>query len=208
MAGCMGLFVLAYLTGYRPVTNARAALTRADSAILRGQTANHTAAVAAAVEADPWSTRAALQLLSLRLAEYTNRPSAERASAVNSAVEELLLLAPRKSGAHVRASEALEAIYEESRDPKFLQSAIEYQWQAIALYPTSSDVHARLAKLLLVAGESDSAAEAASEALRLDDIMRQGGHADRQLADAERAQLRQIARGEATFDAEKPPAVE
>lgn len=207
-ATCAAMFVLAYLTAYRPVTNSRAASARADAAILRGQSAEHNAAVLAAVEADPWSSRAALQLATLRLAEYTNRPNAERAKAVTDGIQELLRLAPHKSGAHVRASESVQAIYEISSDPEDLQSAIEHQRQAIALYPTSAEAYARLAKLLLIAKTTDSAARAAREALRLDDLMRRGGHADRQLAESLRLELRQIASGEATFDAEKQPAVE
>lgn len=204
IATCVALFVVAYVTSYRPVTSARAWLARADAAFLSGNVKQQAAVVEAATAADRWSVNAARRMVALRLAEYQRDPRADRLATVTDSVDRMLDLAPRKSGAWQYASEVAETVYRQSNDRQQLETAIGRQRQAIEHYPASSQLHSRLANLLKEAGHSSEAINAAREALRLDDLMRLAGHADRRLSPEEQKKLREIAGEGATFDAEKP----
>jgi tetratricopeptide (TPR) repeat protein len=188
--------------------NSQTAMAQADSALLLGKPTDYAPSIENAALADPWSHQAALQLASLRLAEYEQQPNRERLDALDSAVESMLRLTPQKSGAWVRASEMSEAVYRKMMEPPHLELAIERQRQAIARYPTNAHLYARLATLLNDSGEKERAMEAAREALRLDRIIQEAGHRDRELPAEKRTKLLKLTAKEEAFDAEKPSAVQ
>ena len=200
----LALFVAAYATSYRPVTTSRAWLARADAAFLSGQLREQAAAVEAAADADPWSANAARRVVALRRAEFQQNPRPAQRESLTAAVNRMLSLAPQKSGAWQYAGEVIAAVYHQSGDRQHLDSAIGHLRQAIKHYPTSLVLHSQLANLLNERGSRSSAIDAAREALRLDELMRAAGHADRRLNEEEQRKLREIAGGGAAFDGAKP----
>jgi tetratricopeptide (TPR) repeat protein len=205
---CGALFVAAYLTAFRPVMNSHTAIAQADSALLRGKPTDYAPSIVNAALADPWSSHAALQLATLRLAEYEQQLNRERLDALARAVEAMLRMSPKKSAAWVRASEMSEAVYRKTMEPPHLQLAIERQREAIARYPANSHLYARLAALLIESGGKERAIEAAREALRLDRVVQEAGHRDRELPAVERTKLLKLTAKVEAFDAEKPSAVQ
>jgi hypothetical protein len=204
IVACAVLFVAAYVTSYLPVTSCRASLARADMAILSGTPNQHPAAVDAASAAQIASQR----VVASRLAEYQDRPSSERLASVIQSVDQMLDLSPRKFSAWQYASEVAETLFRLTKDPQHIDSAIEYQQQAIERFPTSPQLHFQLARLMLTADNPSGAAAAAQEAMRLDAFMRSAGHTDRQFGESELEMLRAIMGGQGAFDAEKPPPVQ
>jgi tetratricopeptide (TPR) repeat protein len=194
-AACLALLAIlaaALWTEYLPVMGCRWRLNLADLAMARGRADESRAAFEEALEADPWSAVAAQRLAVQRFVDYQTLPTDTQLKGFTEAETLALQLAPHRSNAWAESAEYREAIYRTTNDVEDLRAA-ESRWrQAIELYPTEARLHARLATLLAQADRSEEAYAAASEALRLDEVMHAAGHHDQLLDPALRRQLESI----------------
>ena len=83
--------------------------------------------------------------------------------------------------------------YRRERDGDDARQAVEALESATGLYPYQVKLQSQLAEALAAAGQPDSAAEAAAEALSLDEINHRHGHQDKYLTPDEVERLRHVA---------------
>jgi len=148
-----------------------------------------------AVAADPWSLRAADELLRLQVSLFSADPVQGRHAEVQQAIEQAVRVAPLSSGAWSRASDAWSQVYRKTRNRADLAAALEAAQRAVELYPRHALLRARWAELMNLAGRDQGARRQAEAALQLDDVARAARHADRVLSDEQRRKLLRITRG-------------
>ena len=177
--GIGGLIGLCLLTLYSPVLNGQAKLAMGHSLLMRGRAESAAFAYLDAANADPYDNTAWLHLAQLyhRMALADNIdifwPEFEHA------VREATRRDPRSNSLRTRVGNWYLAAYEESSDPKLLESARAAFQQAVNRYPQGSMEHARCAWASYLAGDLESARAEAAEALRLDKL---NPHAERKLS--------------------------
>ena len=188
------LAVMCYVTAYRPVLSSSGLVEHAFSPEMLRNPERRAELLEEAHVADPRSAANARLLAEARFGLWLDRPSPQRLTAFIEAEEEMRRLDPHSSAAWALSAAWYREIASASgeKEAEFRQTAIEHYRTAIDRYPTNSHHHAMLAQTLAAAGETQSAAESATEALRLDKITREAGHLDRVLRDELREELLRI----------------
>ncbi|HEY2760576.1 MAG TPA: hypothetical protein VGI75_07525, partial [Pirellulales bacterium] len=180
-------------TEYLPVMACRLQLSIADAAVPANRADQSRAALEAAIAADPWSAEAAARLAEQRFADYQALPTPTQRRSLLEAAALARQLAPRHSGAWAQSAEFATAIHDHTASVEDFEAAERYFEQAIQLYPSHADLQAKAANFWQSAGKHDRARQAAIDAIQLDDLMRAGGHSDRQLEPAVREAMEAIA---------------
>ena len=143
-----------------------------------------------ATESDTRSPVAWMQLGNLALTEYHSTNRTESFEDALKSFAEALQRDPQSQGAFqgLGSTWLLRSIA--SDEPAAAAKAVEFLRSAIALYPTDPAAQAGLAATAHRAHDFDTARIAASEAIRLDEINRAWGHADRYLGERDLASMR------------------
>jgi hypothetical protein len=192
---CLGLTAMlaaAIWTEYLPVMACRLQLSIADTALASGRVDQSRAALEAAAAADSWSPEAASQLADQRFADYQTLPTQTQQRGLLEADAAARRLTPHRSIVWAQSAEFAAAIHQHTDREEDLSAAQGYVERAIELFPSRAELHAQAANLWQSAGKEDRAREAAAEAIRLDDLMRAGGHTDRLLEPAIRKEMETI----------------
>lgn len=182
-AGCL-------MFGTRPVLNSAALTARANALAERGDPAAD-AALAEAAEADPL----AMEPLILRaeLATADAMRSGSGSDAARRRWRAALEAQPRDVQARRRLAGLLLSRVRNSDDLTDAASAADLLREAVEFSPTDAGLRADLARAAARSGRKDLAAEAAAEALRLDEVNRAAGHFDLFFTDESRAELSRLA---------------
>ena len=187
------MLVAAIWTEYLPVMACRLQLSIADAGVAAGRADQSRDALVGAIAADPWSSEAAARLAEQRFADYQALPTPTQRRSLLEADAQARQLAPRHSGVWAQSADFAAAIHEHTGSVEDLDAANRYFERAIELFPSHAELLAKAAKFWQSTGKLDRAREAAVEAIRLDDLMRAGGHTDRQLQPAVREATEAIA---------------
>jgi tetratricopeptide (TPR) repeat protein len=161
--GALALFVVCWLTFYRPVLEAKGLESEGD--------------LAGAAAADPLDANVCRELAQAELRKLLEGRR-EALTDLDSALESAQAKNPRWYVVHQLAGDADLTVYRMFNRPQRLKSAAEHYSTAISRYPNYSFLHAQLAWCCHVAGDDERARAAAREALRLDALC---PHADKQL---------------------------
>jgi tetratricopeptide (TPR) repeat protein len=165
-------------TKLAPVLSENARVAAADEFIQQGQLPAADAELIAAARADRWSPEAWRRLADLRLQVYLQTGRAMDYESFSQA----MLIFRRKNPRHHRQFEAcgnwLLLAWRKSGEPMRLAAAVDSYSQAASAYPSRALGQAQLAWALHLAGQTESAAKAAAEALRLDAL---NPHAEQKL---------------------------
>ena len=165
------------LTGLAPVLNAAALTARAEAAIQRGEPAADRLLLEAAA-ADRLSVEPLRLRAELATAQAVAAPSQTSVAVARRRWQELLQLRPRDLSARERLADLEMLWFRSSGDLAAAVVAADALQQAVALSPTEARLHAEAATALAAAGRVHQAADAATAALRLDDLNRAAGHTD------------------------------
>lgn len=152
------LFVVCYLTAYRPMLGCRRLIAQAED-----KPATARERLQAAIKADPLADEPWRQLAAGEFALWQREPTAELADAWQHAQQEVLGRRPHSSAAWLEAAERYFAAYRranEAQRPVYLSAALDHFQRAAELYPNYAMVHAEWALALAAAGRSEAADEA------------------------------------------------
>jgi tetratricopeptide (TPR) repeat protein len=186
------LLAAALWTEYLPVMACRLQLSIADAAQAAGRADQSRNALEAATTADPWSSEAAVRLAAQRFADYQTLPTPSQRRTLLDADDVARRLASHRSNVWAQGGGFAAAIHQHTGNVEDFDAAQSYFERAIELYPSNAELQANAAKFWQSAGKTDRALAAATEALRLDDLMRAGGHDDRLLAPTLRQEMEKI----------------
>jgi hypothetical protein len=187
------MLAIAIWTEYLPVMACRLQLSIADAGVVASRADQSRDALVAAVAADPWSPEAAARLAEQRFADYQALPTPTQRRSLLEADALARQLAPRHSGVWAQSADFAAAIHEHTSSVEDLDAADRYFERAIELFPSHAELLAKAANFWQSVGKLDRAREAAVEAIRVDDLMRAGGHTDRELRPAVREATEAIA---------------
>jgi hypothetical protein len=175
------MLAAALWTEYLPVMACRLQLSIADAGLASGRVDQSRAALEAATAADSWSTEAATRLAEQRFADYQALSTPTQRRSLLEADANARRIAPHRSSVWAQSANFAAAIHRHTDSVEDLDAAGRHLGRAIELFPSNGELHAQAAKFWQSAGDVDRAHDAAVEAIRLDDLMRTGGHTDRLL---------------------------
>lgn len=169
-ASSLLLIVAFYLTCYQPVFESQSRLAVAGVAGERGDSRTMLEELQAAVDADPWSSSASVQLARLYHSQWLATGSLSAREEFERSTLEALRRDRRAHSLRRELGDLLVAAYGRIGDRAALGDAVALYRDAISLYPNYAPHHAQLAWALWAAGERDTSRVAAREALRLDEL--------------------------------------
>jgi Tfp pilus assembly protein PilF len=155
-------------TFYHPVLTSPSLITQGMQWQRAGDVARAQEAYQRAASADPYSAEPWLHLAALHHGLAAASGSDAATEAFDSALAETLARNPRSHTLWNQAGNWQLDLFRAHNDRKRLTEAIEAYSVATRLYPNHSRRHAQLAWVHHIAGDPDRAADAATEALRLD----------------------------------------
>jgi O-antigen ligase len=185
-AGCL-------LTGTAPVLNAGALTARAETLIERGDPSADRV-LAEAEAADPLGTRPPLLRAELATSRALGSGSDSDFATARRRWEDVLTDQPRDIQTRRRLAELLTARGERTSDAADFEAAARRLVEAVSLSPTDVTLRVDLARAWAAAGQADAAREPAREALKLDQLNREAGHADLVFSPETLAEMRRLAR--------------
>jgi len=177
-------------TAVTPVVRSRMYLDLAREAFERARDKGNTRAQAVqdfaagrtwlidAAQSDPWDADVYREMARHNLLAWLESRSEDRWDAFESAYEKWIELAHASAGAHKSGGDWFLQVYRATEAPELAQRAADAYRQAIVRYPANSLFHAQQAWAEHLAGNEQEAADAAAEALRLDQL---NSHQDRNL---------------------------
>jgi tetratricopeptide (TPR) repeat protein len=173
LATAVLLAVACYLSAYGPVLNARWRIERATEDPPQAKSLLLAAAAADPLAAEPWNLLAGMQLLS-----WERHPTAEAFADFERYQREFLRRKPNSAAAAAAAAERYFLAFEQSKQERPLEGAVDLYRKAVDLYPNNATYRAKLALTLMASGDQAGFQREAARALELDALT---PHADKKL---------------------------
>lgn len=188
------LCMLCWTSAVGPVLERQLALAAGDAALERGRFDIARERYASAGGSDPLSPEPFQRLARLELMRWQRSGGLDRQAFEDGLKWADLAVAADPHNPYARQLPA-DAWWERHRlsgDPEDAQQAARWFARAVADYPTSAFLHARLAQALSGSGDADDGRGHAETALKLDEIARQYGHSDKRLPPDLRMQIQKL----------------
>lgn len=163
LAAAVLLAVACYLTAYGPVLNARWRIERVAEEPAQAKGLLMAAAAADPLAAEPWNLLAGLELYALG-----QQPSDEKYAEFDQCQREFIRRKPNSAAAAAAAAERYFLAFEQTKQSRPLEEAIELYHRAVSLYPNNATHRANLALALAAVGDGPAARREAARALELD----------------------------------------
>ena len=159
--------IACYVTGFLPNIACQSNIKRTHLALYDGKASEAEALLRHAVDADPWSSDAALLMADVSFQAWKRAPGQESLQRFQQDQNLALRRAGPLSSAYLQSGMRYFVVYRTLNNPAFLQKTLDMFGQAQRLYPNDAQTCSELAWALHVAGKRGEAKKLAIQAVKI-----------------------------------------